>query len=1465
MSSATRGTFLLQLIIPLLVTLCSAGAFAATSGFIPAANRTDMVYDDARGVLYITDGTRVLRYQPATDSFLAPYTFNLGNLSGIDLAPDGSTLAVADRNVVGIHLIDLASDEVRPDLLFTASSGESGTHSVAFGADGALLVSSRFNGSGSVPLRRVDPATGAVTVVKEYVGQDSMLSASGDRACIAYEESNASNGPISIYQVATGSVTRTASTDWFTFEIGANRNCTQFAVPTYGGTFIYDGSLNKTGTVGTYAGAQPIGVAYHPTRDIVYFAWAKTRELHAYDSNTSEELAVFDTGYAFQHTGNWGYNQGRLKTSRDGRLLFATVGGGVYWVNTSLDPVADDLLLATGGNEAAALTLTGNSPKGAALSYSIVTPPAHGTLEGTPPQLAYTAAAGYSGRDSFTFKVSDGSRESAPATVSISVDREAPAVAAFSMPASSSFLSVAVTSFGATDNERVTGYCLSESASSGLCFWSETPPTSYRFNGPGPQTVYAFAKDAAGNVSEPQSAAVEIQELLPWISAFSIPPTYHYGDLSIPVTLTAGDDLGGVEYCITEGADHAGCVWSSWPPSSYAFAAPGPHTLHAFARNGSGKVSAPATASTNVVGEVNAIPAPGRVDMAHDGARNVVYVSSGSSLMRYHIATQSFLAPISFANASLAGMDIAPDGKTLAVADRNKNGVHLVDLETGTAKPDVLFAAAAGESGTHSVAFGADGALLATSRVNGSGWVPLRRIDPATGAVTVVKSSIGQDAMLSASGDGACIAYEESNGSNGPVSVYDVAAKTVTKRAETGWFTYEVAANRDCTQFAVPTYGGTFILDGNLARMGALGEYAGKQPIGAAFTPAGDQVFFAWAGTREVRSYDTANYEQLASYDMGHTFTDNGNYAYKDGRMKVARDGSLFMVSVQGGVRYQRVSVNGAPVADDQGVTAYAGSPLPVNLAGSRTPAAHPAYTITVSPSHGTLTGTAPNLVYTPVEGYSGPDSFSFRIVEGEKQSNEGSFAITVRQPPTNVRIAPPTVNGVLSLSWDNPADPDFSHIHIYRSTEPGRLGTLIADNLADNSYTDTGLPSLTTFYYTVRWADVSGIESTNVSQVSQRTMDATAPVTSASPPGGSYSGGDAGIMYPTPQHVTLSCNDGAGDGCAATYYCLGNGCTPATPYQGAILISSSGVLRFYSVDQAGNSEQAKTAAYQILPRFVTLPEEVSLGATLLYYPAARTVTIGNAGTLPVTVTAPISVIGPDSAQFGIAPGGPSPCPSLSPTIAAGKSCTFTVSFLPDTAGDKQAFLQVTSDADNAPTGYVSLTGTGLPAMFLTVEITGKGTVNNIAPSAPLSCAASTCTAPYAAGSPVTLRGTPSSGYTFSGWTGGACSGTADCELTLTSHTTVGALFSILPRVRIGGTNADFSDFTSALKEVASPGIVKARNLVIADNILLSSGKTVTVLGGLKEDFTAREGVTTLDGSITIRKGCLRVRYLAVR
>ncbi len=81
-------------------------------------------------------------------------------------------------------------------------------------------------------------------------------------------------------------------------------------------------------------------------------------------------------------------------------------------------PYAHSQSVTTVKNTPVPFTLTGS---GGTLSYTILSPPSHGTLTGTVPYVTYSPATDYSGADSFTFLVNNGSSNSTPVTVSISV------------------------------------------------------------------------------------------------------------------------------------------------------------------------------------------------------------------------------------------------------------------------------------------------------------------------------------------------------------------------------------------------------------------------------------------------------------------------------------------------------------------------------------------------------------------------------------------------------------------------------------------------------------------------------------------------------------------------------------------------------------------------------------------------------------------------------------------------------------------------------------------------------------------------------------------------------------------------------------------------------------------------------------------------------------------------------------
>ncbi len=107
-------------------------------------------------------------------------------------------------------------------------------------------------------------------------------------------------------------------------------------------------------------------------------------------------------------------------------VLVTTLGGtseaGSHFIYGPA-PVADPQSVATVEDKGKLITLTASDADAdSALSYTIATPPANGTLVGSGPTVVYVPFANYNGSDSFTFTASDGASDSPPATVSITVD-----------------------------------------------------------------------------------------------------------------------------------------------------------------------------------------------------------------------------------------------------------------------------------------------------------------------------------------------------------------------------------------------------------------------------------------------------------------------------------------------------------------------------------------------------------------------------------------------------------------------------------------------------------------------------------------------------------------------------------------------------------------------------------------------------------------------------------------------------------------------------------------------------------------------------------------------------------------------------------------------------------------------------------------------------------------------------------
>ncbi|MFN3408277.1 MAG: Ig-like domain-containing protein [Limisphaerales bacterium] len=223
----------------------------------------------------------------------------------------------------------------------------------------------------------------------------------------------------------------------------------------------------------------------------------------------------------------------------------ATVSISITPVNDA--PVAIAQSVTTDRNVARAITLTGSDVDGDPLTYTLLTQPTLGTLSGTPPNLTYTPNNNVTGNDSFTFRVNDGTVNSAAATVSITIlpGANQPPVALSQSVTNAEDTALPITLAG-TDPEGAP-----------LQFTILTPPTNGVLTGTAPNVTYRpntnfFGGDSfTFRVSDGQtnSAPATVSII---VTPVNDPPTL---EALASLTLTAGAPAVSVNLAgITSGA-----------------------------------------------------------------------------------------------------------------------------------------------------------------------------------------------------------------------------------------------------------------------------------------------------------------------------------------------------------------------------------------------------------------------------------------------------------------------------------------------------------------------------------------------------------------------------------------------------------------------------------------------------------------------------------------------------------------------------------------------------------------------------------------------------------------------------------------------------------------------------------------------------------------------------------------------
>jgi len=152
-------------------------------------------------------------------------------------------------------------------------------------------------------------------------------------------------------------------------------------------------------------------------------------------ANFEDTLYDFGGFQVLYHQFTWTANQGgvfdvtfRPYEMEGGSPLYGAPKIYTITVNSASGnhpPIANDQSVATDQDTSIDITLTGSDEDGDTYTFSLVSSPSGGSLGTLNPntgEVTYAPNSGFSGSDSFTFRVNDGEANSSVATVSITVN-----------------------------------------------------------------------------------------------------------------------------------------------------------------------------------------------------------------------------------------------------------------------------------------------------------------------------------------------------------------------------------------------------------------------------------------------------------------------------------------------------------------------------------------------------------------------------------------------------------------------------------------------------------------------------------------------------------------------------------------------------------------------------------------------------------------------------------------------------------------------------------------------------------------------------------------------------------------------------------------------------------------------------------------------------------------------------------
>jgi PKD repeat protein len=629
----------------------------------------------------------------------------------------------------------------------------------------------------------------------------------------------------------------------------------------------------------------------------------------------------------------------------------------------NIPPIAIDQNLDTDEDTPLSITLTGSDATGDPLSYSIVDNPSFGTLTGTPPAVTYTPNPNYYGSDSFTFKANDGQDDSNTATISLTIHPVNDAPEAYDQTVQTYEDTPVTFTLGATDFDG-----------DSLFYFIESWPASGGFVGSAPNLEYSPLPDHTGTVyltfkaydgeyySNVATVTIGILPVndAPVANGQSLDTDE---DTSLSITLSATDTEGDtLTYSIVDSPAH-GTLSGSIPTLTYTpdVNYNGPDTF-TFKANDGFLDSNIATISLTIH-PINDAP------VANDDG---VTTNEDTSIAVTLVAT-----------------DVDGDSLTYSVMTGPSHGTLSGTGQTLTYTPDPDY------NGPDSFTFMANDGFLDSNTATIS-----ITVDPVNDAPEAYPQSLNTDEDITLSitpiasdidGDILTLSIVD-NPTHGTLSG-TIANADLTYTPDADYFGLD--------EFTFKANDG--LLDSNAAAIEIMVDPVNDAPVAiddSVITNEDTPTVVTLSATDiegdslTLSIITSPSHGTLSGSGGTPTYTPDADYNGPDSFTFNANDGEFDSNTAT--ISLTILPVNDAPIANDHPEDTDEDIAVAITLTGSDIEGDSLTFMVVSGPTQGTLSGTAPDLIYTPDANYYGTDSFTFLANDGLLDSNIATISLTI-------------------------------------------------------------------------------------------------------------------------------------------------------------------------------------------------------------------------------------------------------------------------------------------------------------------------------------------------------------------------------------------------------------------------------------------------------------------------------------